>query len=614
WGLLHIRNYDAPIHRHDLQRILEKRVVDLEEQVASLTKVVNELQMGQGQVIDKPITSKKASRKISSQGETSEEILSWVDKSYILSRVATTSFIVAIALALRTAADSGIIDLQMGSFVGMLYALGLLVYGWFAYKEKSIQAPVFILWGTIIMCGVVVEAHRVFATVPTEMAYVAMAITGLVTTIISRVHHVALPVFVGTLGMSFGSFALNYPSPVFPYLVIILGLANIFATYATRLLRASWLRWLLLVLTLFMVQIWDLKLAIYLGRLSPENLDFSVKGLLPSITFLGLVFVSIAFLGVMGKVQEKISKFDVVLPVINVCWIYLAASYAIGQGLTTYFVFGTVAMIAALGHLGIAWCLVNRAEGGALGTTPFAMAGGLLMAFAAPMAIGHAVIGTALVALLAIGMAWVSVQRSNLGLRLTSYLLQLYACSALVVLLWATDGTKPSVVGALSSGLLASIAFLHYFWARRHPPVDGDTIMDKLNKNDRGASVLLIASLISGFFTMRVGLYQVLDFLHVATQSAFGGAQSVLINVTAAVLLWLSLVRRNKELRNVAVVITVVGAGKVFMMDMVQLNGMPLMISVFTFGLVAALASFVLGRWNKSSDSDVKATVDPAGS
>ena len=73
------------------------------------------------------------------------------------------------------------------------------------------------------MCSVVVEAHRVFATVPTEVAYLAMALTGLVGTIISRMHHVALPVFVGTLGMSFGSFALDYPSPVFPYLVIIMG-------------------------------------------------------------------------------------------------------------------------------------------------------------------------------------------------------------------------------------------------------------------------------------------------------------------------------------------------------------------------------------------------------
>jgi len=587
---------------------LEKRVTALEVQVAALTETVTELQVGRGtaDIIDFSV-EKRAPRRLSAEGGTSEEILSWVDKSYILSRIATTSFIVAVALALRTAADSGTIDLQIGSFIGMLYAFGLIIYGWFAYKEKSIQAPVFILWGTIVMCGVVVEAHRVFDTVPTELAYVAMAVTGLVATIISRVHHVALPVFVGTLGMSFGSFALDYPSPVFPYLVIIMGLANVFATYATRLLRASWLRWLLLVLTLFMIQIWDLKLSIYLSRLSPENLEFSVQGLLPSIGFLGVVFAGIALLGVLGKVQEKISKFDVVLPVLNVCWVYLAAHYAIGQGLTTSTTFGWAAMIAAFAHLAVAWWLAHRTEGGALGTTSFAMAGGFLMAFAAPMAIGHAVIAGALVALLAVGLAWVSVRRGNLGLRLGSYLLQFYACSALVILLWPTDGTKPSLVGALSSGLLAIIAFCHYFWARRHPPVAGSTAMDKLNKNDRGASVLLIAALFSGFFTMRVGLYQALDFMHSATHSAFGGSQSVLINVTAAILLCLSLTRRNKELRNVAIVVTVIGAGKVFLMDMVQLKGMSLMISVFTFGLLAALASYVLGRWNKKTEDPIPA-------
>ncbi len=593
---------------------LEERVADLEVQIVTLTATVNELQSGIAvSAIEPSNKKKKAARKVAAPGSASEEILSWVDKSYILSRIATTSFIVAVALALRTAADSGTIDLQLGSFIGMLYALGLIVYGWFAYKEKSIQAPVFILWGVIVMCGVVVEAHRVFDTVPTELAYVAMAVTGLVATVISRLHHVALPVFVGTLGMSFGSFALDYPSPVFPYLVIIMGLANLFATYVTRLLRASWLRWLLLVLTLFMIQIWDLKLSIYLSRLSPENLEFSVQGLLPSIGFLGLVFAGIALLGVLGKVQEKISKFDIVWPVLNVFWIYLAVKYAIGQGLTTPTIFGWLAVLAAFAHLAIAWWLAHRCEGGAVGTTSFAMAGGFLMAFAAPMAIGHAVIAGALVALLAVGLAWVSVRRSNLGLRLGSYLLQLYACSALVFLLWTTDGTRPSVIGALSSGLLALIAFCHYFWARRHPPASGTTTMHKINKNDRGASVLLIAALLSGFFTMRVGLYQTLDFLHLATHSAFGGAQSVLINVTAAVLLWLSLMRRNKELRNVAIVITVIGAGKVFLMDMVQLKGMSLMISVFTFGLVAALASFVLGRWNKKPEELIPVDQEGAG-
>ena len=583
---------------------LVKRVADLESQVSALTETVNQLQAGIGTAaLTGDAAKKKTPHNRATEGGTSDEILSWVDKSYILSRIATTSFIVAVALALRTAADSGTIDLQLGSFIGMLYAFGLIIYGWFAYKEKSIQAPVFILWGTIVMCGVVVEAHRVFDTVPTELAYVAMVVTGLVATIISRLHHVALPVFVGTIGMSFGSFALDYPNPVFPYLAIILGLANIFATYATRLLRASWLRWLLLVLSLFMILLWNQKLAVYLSKLRLENLDFSVQGMLPSIGFLGLVFAGIALLGVLGKVQEKISRFDVVLPVLNVFWIYLAAKGAIGLGLTTPATFGSVAIIVAIAHLMVAWWLAHRTEGGALGTTSFAMAGGFLMAFVAPMAIGHAVIAGTLVALLAVCMAWVSMRRGNLGLRLGSYLLQFYACSVLVSLLWTTDGTKPSLVGALSSGLLAIIAFCHYFWARRHPPVPGTTLLDKLNKNDRGASILLVAALVSGFFTLRVGLYQTLDFLHSATHSAFGGAQSVLINVIAAALLLLSLVRRNEELRNVAVVVTVIGAGKVFLMDTMQLKGMPLMFSVFTFGMVAALASFVLGRWKKTVDS-----------
>lgn len=579
---------------------LEARLAALEQEVATLTSAVTELQALQGKQakVELPDKKRAASKVVTAEG-ASEEILSWVDKAYILPRIATTSFILAVALALRTASDSGTIDLQLGSFLGILYAFGLLTYGWFAYREKGMHAPVFVLWGTIVMCGVVVEAHRVFSTVPTEVAYLAMAVTGLVATIISIQHHVALPVFVGTLGMSFGSFALDYPSPVFPYLVVIMVLANIFATYATRLLRASWLRWLLLVLTLFMVQIWDLKLAIYLGKLSPDKLEFSIQGLLPSLGFLGGVFAVIALLGVLGKIQEKVSKFDIILPVINVCWIYLAGHYALGRGLADPLTFGWAAVAGGVAHLAVAWWLAHRCERGSLGTTSFALAGGLLLAFAGPLAFGNALIATAAVALLALALAWVSARRGNIGLRLISYLLQLYACASLVMLLWTTEGTSPSLVGAFSSGLLAVIAFYHYFWSRKHAPPPGEALTDKINKNDRGAGVLLIAALFSGFFTLRVGLYQTLDMLHSATPRAFGGSQSVLINLSAAVLLWLSLSRRNKELRNVAVVITVIGGMKVFLFDMVSLKGMPLMISVFSFGLVAALASLVLGRWSK---------------
>ena len=581
---------------------LEQRVTALEHQVAELQTTVATLQ--QSRMTDTVAISsveKKSPKKKSVQAGTSEEILSWVDKSAILPRVATTSFILVVALALRTAADNGALNLQLGSFIGMLFAFGLILFSWFSYRSNSIHAPVFVLWGNIVMCAVVVEAHRVFSTIPAEVAYFAMALTGGVATIISRRFRVALPVFAGTLSMSFGAFALDYPSPVFPYLAVVLIFANIFAAYASHLLRASWLRWLLLALTIFMVQIWIMKLTIYLGRLSIEDLEFSIRGLLPSVGLLCTTFSVIAFLGVRGFIQEKVAKFDLVLPIINICWLFIIGQYALGQNLIKPLAFGWLALLGAFAHLGVAWWLAHQKDGGSSGTTTFALAGGLLFAFAAPMALGHALIATALVAVLAVCMIIISKRINSPGLRLASYLLQFYACTALVFILRTTEGTQPSLVGALSSGLLAAIAFYHYSWARQHPATTGGPVFDLINKNDRGASLLLIVALFSAFFTLRVGLYQVLDLLHSATPRIFAGSQSVLINASAAGLFLFSFYKHNKELRNVAIVITVIGAAKVFLLDMVQLKGIPLLFSVFSFGLVAALASFILGRWGKAT-------------
>ena len=584
---------------------LERRVTELEQQVTALQKSVETLQTERRADPASLHTPTAATQKKAARKEGPEEILSWVDKTAILPRVATTSFILAVSLALRTAADSGAIDLQLGSFIGMLFAFTLIVYSWVAYRDQSIHAPVFILWGTIVMCAVVVEAHRVFSTIPAEAAYFVMAVTGGIATIISRHYRVALPVFAGTLGMSFGAFALDYPSPVFPYLAVIMIFANIFAAYASHILRASWLRWLLLLLTIFMFQIWNMKLTIYLGRLAIENLDFSIRGFLPSAALLFATFSVIALLGVRGLIQDKVSKFDLTLPIISVFWLYLIGQYALGQKLIEPLLFGWLALAASGVYLSVAWWLGRHEKGGSLGTTPFALSGGLLFAFSAPMALGHALIATALIAILAVSMIIISQRINNPGLRLTSYLLQLYACTALVFILWATEGTAPSLIGAVSSALLAAIAFYHYSWSREHPPVTKDSFYATLNKNDRGAGILLIAALFSAFFTLRVGLYQILNLLHTATPSIFSGAQSVLINASAAVLFLISLYRLNKELRNVAIIITVIGAAKVFLLDMVQLKGVPLLLSVFSFGLVAALASFILGRWNKTKKARV---------
>ena len=578
---------------------LEQRVARLEARVAELTADLATLR---GSAAVEPVEPppEKSRRVVSPVEGSSDELLSWVDRAYILPRIATTSFILVVALALRTLADSDAIDIQLGTLLGMIYAVILIGYGWFAYGNRSAQAPVFALWGTIVLCAVVVETHRVFQALPTVVAYLLLASTGWVTVLMSRRYRVALPVFAGTLGMSFGAFAIDYPSPVFPLLTVILILANAFAAYATGLLRASWLRWLLLVLTLFMVQIWDLKLSIYLGKMSPEALDFSIRGFLPAIGGLALAYAAIALYGVLGKIQDKVAKFDIALPVLNVLWVFAAASYAIAHKLAAPWVFGVPAVLAGAAHLGVAWWLARR--GGAAaghGTTSFALAGGLLIALALPAALGHDLLASTAVSALAVGLALASRWTGTSGVRLVSYLLQFYASVSLVILLRATETTEPSLVGAAASGLLALIGAYHYYWSRRNPPPAGGPLTDRFNRDDRWAALLLVAALLGGYFTLRMGLYQGLHVIHLATPRAFGSGQSLLINLTAATLLIIGLRQRSTELRNVGILITVVAAGKVFF-DLFSLKGMSLLISIFSFGMVAAIASYVLGRWGKA--------------
>jgi hypothetical protein len=225
------------------QADLEERVTQLEARVAELSASLARIQ-GEAPLPPTASEPSESITKVRTSTEASEEMLFWVDRAYVLPRIATTSFILVVALALRTLTDSGSLDLQLGTLLGMIYGFTLIVYSWFSYSQKGAQAPVFALWGTVVMCAVVVEAHRVFQALPTVFAYLLLTATGWVTVLISRRFRVALPVMAGTVGMSFGAFAINYPSPVFPLLTVIMILANGFAAYATGLLRASWLRWL----------------------------------------------------------------------------------------------------------------------------------------------------------------------------------------------------------------------------------------------------------------------------------------------------------------------------------------------------------------------------------
>jgi uncharacterized membrane protein len=60
---------------------------------------------------------------------------------------------------------------------------------------------------------------------------------------------------------------------------------------------------------------------------------------------------------------------------------------------------------------------------------------------------------------------------------------------------------------------------------------------------------------------------------------------------------------RNSEIRNMAILVTIIGAVKVFLFDLMSAKGMPLVLSVLSFGIAAAVESIILGRWQRLTKS-----------
>ena len=581
---------------------LEDRIVSLEEEVRALNDKVADLS---ARIEKGGVVKAKAERLpgAADAADASEEILSWVGRTALLPRISTLCFLLVVALALRTVTDNQLLDPQIGSLLGMVYAGSLIAWGAFKYRQKNLLAPVFAVTGTLLIFSVVAETHAHFEALPTVPAYIILAVVGAAAALISYLNGVAAPVFAGTLGMSVAGLAIDYPSPVFPYLSVLLLAANLFGAYATRLQRCSWLRWMLLGITMLVLQVWSFKLGIYLGHGEVADLPFAMSGFWLLLAVFVLFYLATAFIGFVWRGQDRIAKFDLALPTISAGWIFVLARYAVNSGYGSSRVVGICGTILALALLGLAHWLGTRQDAKACGTNAFSLAAAVLLGLSLPMSLGHPLLALTFLSACAFGLARLSALWQSGGVRVTSYLLQFYACGVLVMDLRATEASAPSLLSAFAAGALACIALWHFLWVRSHGVPTESVVYRRFDKEDRAAILLLLVTLVSGFFTLRVGIYQALQVFRVDAPGAFGCYQSVLINVSAIVLMTLALWWDNRELRNVAILVTLVGGSKVFFGDLLGAKGVPLVLSVFSFGLAAAVDSVVLGRWQRSSAS-----------
>lgn len=583
---------------------LSRRVSDLEGRRAATTtpgRSADTYTARPGTIIPPSLPTRTSKLDYAAAGEPdslSDEVIRWASRASLFPRLATLCFLMVVALILRTITDNGIVNPLLGMGLGMGYAAALMVAGWYQYRRSSSLAPVFVACGAILMSSIVVETHARFGSLPLVPAYWTLMATGAALAIVSRQFSVFLPVSVGTLGMCLAGAAIDYPDPFFPYLFMVLLTANLLGYYAGTLRRCGWLRWTVLLVTLAMFLLWGMRLAAVAARKNDPAPTLAPEWFLPVLAAVGVAFLTIALLGIVRSRREKLSAFDFCLPTINAVGSYLAARVVVNGTDGSALALSLVAILFALLHFGAAFWLAMRKIDGVPGTNSFVVAGSALLALALPAALGSGLAAAPVLAAAAVGVAVLSDRWESGAIRATSYLLQIYAVVSLA-LNFLTSGLPASpLAGTVPSAALAAAALVHYRWCRRHVPPARSLLFETYDTEDLSGAVTLLAALTGSFFLLRAIAWWIILPVGPGGPETFQCTQSIFINLAALGLGLYAFRTRNREIRNVAILVIAVGAVK-STSDLLGTKGVPLVLSVFSFGLAAATQSITLSRWQR---------------
>ena len=526
-------------------------------------------------------------------------IARWVGTSALLPRISTVSFLLVVALALRTLTDSGVVGPQAGAYAGLVYAASLMLAGWVLYERRSVLAPVFAVCGALLLCSIVVETRTHFAALSTAVAFGALGATCLFMTLLGERSASALPGVVGVLGAAFAGVALTIPNPQFAPLLALLLAASILGIPVSRRLKGDWVGWTVFVLSSLTLFVFSVRIKVCLSASCPlpplpGSLWFPYL-----VNSFALIWVGQSLVGLLRPPRPGPSVLSLLLPALG-CTVAYVATLQVAVANGTVRSLGVTGLLVAAGLVAMAAWSGLRGGGGAASLNTFAVAAVVLFAFGFSSATGSLLGALPLLSFTAFGLALLSARWQSGGTRAISYFLQVSVAVALTLLLVSGGRTAASPgIAALAAGTLALAALLHHRWCRRHAPPEGSLAFAFIGGGDRCAVALLTASLAGGFFLVRTGAFVALSSRMADARNSFGGAQSVIITVAAMALFALAFSRRSTELRSVAILVTLVGATKVFFYDLVALQGVARVVSVFSFGLLAAVASLVLGRWQR---------------
>jgi len=526
-----------------------------------------------------------------------EGVLKKAGTGSLLPRVATVCFTLVFALILRTITDNEIINTHLGSILGMGYAAALIVAGWWLYSRLSRLAPVFPACGLLLLFSVVLETHARFESLSTVMAYIILFIAGAAVITLGLRYRASAQLCLAGLGTGLVGMTIDFPYPFYPMLGLLLFGGAIAAYVANRQHLCPSLRWTTLGLVMVYWLFWSFKLNV------PAACDEPTAALLHLNWFLPLLFVFWGFFTVtnihrIATDNEDLGFFESFLPTVVSVGAFLAAWFVVVPWYRNTLWLGIAGVLVAVLHFAAGGWLASRNKDGAIGSTTYTFAGVVLLSFGVAALFANLLWSVPVLSVAAYLMARIANRWQSGGIRCTSYLFQLAAgLVALASGIVAADIGAP-LVGALVIGTLMTMSFLQYRWCRSHaPPAMHSAFFSWLDRKDFSAVILLLTGLISGFFLLRLGLYQVLARTTADFEYMFRGGQTVFINLGAVFLLLVASSRKNTEILTVAIVVGLLGMLKSFVFDLFGIKGMPLVFSIFSSGVVAAVGSVVSTRW-----------------
>lgn len=538
---------------------------------------------------------------------TGEGLGEWLSRGALLQKLAALCFILVFALLLRTVTDSGYVNPGGGTLLGLGYVTILVGIGFRLYQRQRPLAPVFAGGGFLLLFAIVVESLNRFATLSTASGFFILLVALVLGSFMGLHFSASRLLAVSMIGVALSGLAGNYPRVVFPAVAALLLAANLAAISADRRGLSPALKWWVTLLTLVYWALWGFKvfMAHRHGQpLAPLYGDWY----LPLLLLFGGFYLTTSVERYCRTAD--ISVYDAVLPTLNMLLLFLAGRVMVVSVGGAGVIFGGVAVGLAGAHFLTGWRLSLGKVGRCGGSGGSMVAGAVMLALGLPQLLGGlawAVPGWALVAYV---LARLSGRCDSAVIRVISSLYQCFGFLAGLMGGVFTSG-QAKLPASLTAALgVAVFSLMQYRWCRLHPPPAG-SFLSRLDGWDNSAIVLLLCGL-GGLYFLGATL---LETIAVATLAEPGNTircgQSILVNLGVLVLLLLGSRRRLPELLWVAAALGVVGCLKVFFFDLFKANGLPLVLSVLSFGVVAAVGSLVMTRWQRrvpSSGQGVKVT------